>query len=164
MVVDVSGFTDPTERLAQRHGLQRGAEELIHQLNRVFGVLTEEVHRFRGSVVSFGGDAMTVWFDANDGRRATACAVSMQQVMAHRDLEDPMTAATEPFAVKVAVAAGSARRLLVGDPEIQVIETLAGSVVQELTTAERLAESGEGEPMPLQAGDLRSSAPPKAPR
>ncbi len=60
MVVDVSGFTDLTERLAHRHGLQRGAEELIHQLNRAFGVLTEEMHRFRGSLVTFGGDAMTV--------------------------------------------------------------------------------------------------------
>ncbi|MDQ3657832.1 MAG: response regulator, partial [Chloroflexota bacterium] len=143
MVVDVSGFTDLTERLAQRHGLQRGAEELIRQLNRVFGVLTEEVHRFRGSVVSFGGDAMTVWFDADDGQRATACAVSMQKMMAHRGSDDPMTEATKPFAVKVAVAAGSVRRLLVGDPDIQVIESLAGSVVQELTMAERLTESGE---------------------
>ena len=46
-------------------------------------------------------------------------------------------------ALKVAVAVGPARRFVVGDPEIQLIDVLAGRLVDELAAAEHLAEQGE---------------------
>jgi class 3 adenylate cyclase/tetratricopeptide (TPR) repeat protein len=45
--------------------------------------------------------------------------------------------------LKVAVAVGSARRFVVGDPEIQLIDVLAGGLIDRLAEAEQLAETGE---------------------
>jgi len=66
---DISGFTPLTEALLLKLGPKRGAEELTKQLNLVYGALIVEVHRFGGSVIGFGGDAITCWFDRDDGRR-----------------------------------------------------------------------------------------------
>ena len=70
LFADISGFTPLTEALAQELGLQRGAEEITRQLNRVYGALIDQVHRYGGSVVYFSGDAITCWFD--DGARLEA--------------------------------------------------------------------------------------------
>jgi CheY-like chemotaxis protein len=59
---DISGFSALTAALAQELGMQRGAEEITRQLNRVYGVLVDEVHRSHGSVIGFSGDAITCWF------------------------------------------------------------------------------------------------------
>ena len=48
-----------------------------------------------------------------------------------------------PIAMKAAVAVGLARRFLVGDPKIQVIDVLAGSLMDDLATAEQMATRGE---------------------
>ena len=143
LFVDVSGFTTLTEVLARELGAQRGAEELIRRLNQVFAALTDEVQQFRGSVVSFAGDAMTAWFDADDGLRATACAMSLQQVMERYATVTTPLGSVMRLAVRVAVAAGTVHRLLVGDPHIQVIDTLAGRVIDALATGDRLASNGE---------------------
>src|SRR5918996_5668261 len=91
LFADVSGFTTLTESLANEMGLQRGAEEIIRHLNRVYTVLVAEVHRYGGSVISFSGDAITCWFDDLDpmgiqhsstsAERAITCALEMQKGM-----------------------------------------------------------------------------------
>ena len=45
--------------------------------------------------------------------------------------------------LKIAVAVGAARRFVVGDPDIQLIDVLAGRLVDELAATEHLAEEGE---------------------
>ena len=45
--------------------------------------------------------------------------------------------------MKVAVAVGAARRFVVGDPEIQLIDVLAGRLIDELAAAEQHAGQGE---------------------
>lgn len=141
--VDVCGFSAITEALERELGLQRGAEELVRHLNTIFDALIDEVHRFRGSVVSFGGDAMTAWFEEDEGQLAVSCALSMQKVMTpFASLQSPART-TITLALKAAVAAGPVRRMLVGDPDIQVISVLAGWPLDELALAEQLAEDGE---------------------
>jgi class 3 adenylate cyclase len=81
LFADISGFTALAEALAQALGPRRGAEELARQLDGVYGVLIAEVDRYGGSVVSFSGDAVTCWFDGDDGRRATATALAMQRAI-----------------------------------------------------------------------------------
>jgi class 3 adenylate cyclase len=87
LFADISGFTPLTEALANEFGPQRGAEELTRHLNGVYDALIAEVDRFRGSVVSFSGDAITCWFDTGDqevwvvSKQAVACALAMQQVI-----------------------------------------------------------------------------------
>ena len=44
LYADISGFTLLTEALVQHHGPQRGAEELIFHLDRVYNTLIQELH------------------------------------------------------------------------------------------------------------------------
>ena len=81
LFADISGFTPLTEALANELGPLRGAEELTANLNRIFHALIEELERFGGHVIYFSGDAITCWFDGDDGARATACALAMQKTM-----------------------------------------------------------------------------------
>ena len=81
MFADISGFTALTEALASYLGGHRASEELTRHLNRVFHALIAEVDRFGGSVIYFSGDAITCWFDGDDGIRAAAAAFAMQDAM-----------------------------------------------------------------------------------
>lgn len=143
LFLDISGFTPLTGLLAEDLGPRRGAEELTIHLNRVFGAMIDEIHRSHGSVIGFSGDAMTCWFDRDDGRTATACGLRMQQVMGWSSAVRTPSGATVPLAVKVGVAAGPVRRFLVGDPQVQVYEALAGATLDRVEAAEGLAKEGE---------------------
>ncbi|MGP1675335.1 MAG: hypothetical protein ACTS8Z_08990, partial [Candidatus Limnocylindrales bacterium] len=124
LFADISGFTPLTEALAAELGPQRGAEELTAHLGRVFHAVIEELDRHGGDVIYFSGDAITCWLDGDDGVRATAAALAMQAAMA-REGRIRTPAGTEvQLALKVAVAVGPARRFVVGDPDIQLIDVL----------------------------------------
>ena len=81
LFADVSGFTPLTEALVNELGPQRGAEELTGYLNEVYDALIDELHRWGGSAIAFAGDAVTCWFDGDDGQRSAACALAMQEAM-----------------------------------------------------------------------------------
>src|SRR5215831_14626268 len=143
LFADISGFTPLTEALVNELGPQRGAEELTANLNRVFHALIADLERFGGHVIYFSGDAITCWIDGDDGTRATACVLTMQKTMA--ELGEVVTPAGSRvrLAMKAAVAVGDARRFLVGDPQIQLIDVLAGRLIDALASAERIAAKGE---------------------
>jgi class 3 adenylate cyclase/tetratricopeptide (TPR) repeat protein len=143
LFADMSGFTALTEALADEMGSERGAEELTSHLDRVFEALITELDRYGGHVIYFSGDAITCWLDRDDGLRASACALAMQKTIA--DLAEVVTPAGRRvrLAMKAAVAAGTARRFVVGDPRIQLIDVLAGGLIDALATGERLAAKSE---------------------
>jgi len=143
LFADISGFTPLTEALSAELGAHRGAEEVTKHLNQVFHALIEELRRFGGEVIYFSGDAITCWFDGDDGARAATCSLAMQQTM--RELHDVVTpgGTRVTLAMKAAVAVGSARRFIVGDPEVQLIDVLAGSLIDALAIAEHHAVAGE---------------------
>ena len=143
LLADVAGFTPLAEAFAQALGVERGAEELTRQVNRVLALLADEVHRYRGSVVGFGGDAITCWFDGDAAPRALACAFAMQRTLQALEAVTAPGGVVVSLGVKVAVALGSGRRLLAGDPALQVVEALAGSVMHETSLAVGLARRGE---------------------
>ena len=143
LFADISGFTPLTGALAQELGLERGAEELTRTVSQVYTALIDEVHRYGGSVIGFAGDAITCWFDDITAQRAVACGLAMQEAMALCDTVTTPGGTTFPLAAKVAVVAGPVRRLLVGDPEIQVIEAIAGQTLDRLAAAEHVANRGE---------------------
>jgi len=166
MFADVTGFTPLAEALAQGLGPRRGAEELTALLNQVYSALITQIEQFGGSVVGFSGDAITCWFDedmrreARDLRleqttsqassltphassaaaRALAAALAMQRAMTAFAAISTPAGATAALMVKVAVVAGPIRRFLIGDPQIQVLEVLAGRTLDRLAAAAHLAE------------------------
>jgi class 3 adenylate cyclase/tetratricopeptide (TPR) repeat protein len=143
LFADISGFTRLTEVLVQILGPQRGVEELTHYLNLVYDALIVELYQQKGSVIGFSGDAITCWFDHDDGRQATTCALAMQHAMQPFGNLAFLTGQSLSLAVKVVVAVGPARRFLVGDPEIQIIEAISGDTFTRLAAAEHQANKGE---------------------
>jgi class 3 adenylate cyclase/tetratricopeptide (TPR) repeat protein len=94
-------------------------------------------------VISFSGDAITCWFDGDEGLRATACALAMQQEMKNFARVQTPAGTTVSLAIKVGITVGPVRRFLVGDPDIQFIDALAGATLDDVAAAERQAEKGE---------------------
>src|SRR5581483_3768743 len=149
LLADISGFTPLTEALTLALGPRHGIEELTIQINRVYDALIAQVERYGGSVVGFAGDAITCWFEDQPSsaptaaQRAVACALAMQGTMGtFATLQLPGGGLTA-VSLKVAVAAGTARRFSVGDPAIQLIDSLVGSTMTRSAIGEHLAEKGE---------------------
>jgi adenylate cyclase len=143
LFVDISGFTPLTDALVRNLGPLKGAEELTRHLNLVYDALIGELYQYGGSVISFSGDAITCWLDGDTGLRAVACALAMQSAM-RQFTGVPITPDySTSLTVKAAVATGSVRRFQVGDPQIQVIDALAGATLNRLAATEHHAEKGE---------------------
>ncbi len=125
--------------LANSRSSERGADELSKQLNRIYNALTLRVDLYEGSIVGFIGDAMMCWFNGDTGLRATACALEMQQIMRMqtKDVAPFVTASGEEltWAIKASVAVGPVRRFVVGDPDIQLLDIMAGATVDRLALA-----------------------------
>jgi class 3 adenylate cyclase/tetratricopeptide (TPR) repeat protein len=143
LFADISGFTPLTEALVRELGPRRGADELTQQLNRVYTTVIARVHTFRGTVIGFSGDAITCWFDGDNGLRGTACALAIEAVMEDFSTIAIPSGPTVSLAMKASVAAGPVRRFLVGDPAIQYIDVMAGAVLDRVAAGEHLAEKGE---------------------
>ena len=143
LFADISGFTPLTEALADELGPQRGAEELTANIGRVFHAVIEELDAYDGNVIYFAGDAITCWIDGDDGSRACAAATAMQAAIGRTGTITTPGGSTVQLAMKVAIAVGDARRFVVGDPDIQLIDVLAGRMMDELAEAEHHAGRGE---------------------
>ncbi len=142
LFADISGFTNLTETLSRTLGAKRGAEELSRLLNQVFGPITNAIHLHGGSVISFGGDSVTCWFDGDDGIGATAAALDLHSfIQAFREQE--ASGPASDIDIKVAVVSGSSRRLRVGRAEHSYMDVLAGEVVQRLSSEAELLQRGE---------------------
>jgi class 3 adenylate cyclase len=143
LFADISGFTALTEKMAAHVGPTEAADTLTMQINLVFAELIDQVEAFQGTVVGFGGDALSCWFHEDNGLRATACALAMQTAMqkfAQIELEDGTTVA---LALKVGLTSGNVRRFVVGDPVIQFLDVLAGAAILELGGVLHEIERGE---------------------
>ena len=143
LFADVSGFTPLTEAFVRALGPKRGTEEFLVILNQVYEVLIGQVHRYRGSVISFSGDAISCWFDADDGRRALSAALAMQRGMSRFARVPIPDGRAITLAVKIGVSVGPARRFVVGDPRHKRIDVLAGRAVDQVALAEQQARKGE---------------------
>jgi len=142
LFADISGFTALTESLRESLGVRQGTEKLSKQLGGVYSALITEVEKYSGSVIGFAGDSMLCWFETkHKGRRqkdesaklAVSSALGMQVVIA----------SFPELALKVSIASGNVRRFVVGDPNIQRIDALAGATVTRTADGEHLAGRGE---------------------
>jgi hypothetical protein len=67
----------------------------------------------------------------------------MQEALSYFATIETPSGASVTLAIKVAVAAGPVRRFLIGDPQIQLIDVLAGATLSRLAAAEHQANKGE---------------------
>src|SRR5687768_8030669 len=144
LFADISGFTPVTERLRVTLGARRGAEELAIHLNKVYDALISQVERYEGSIIGFAGDAMTCWFSGQDSAmQATACGFALLEAMSTVEQITLPDGGHLLFGLKVAISSGTTKRFVVGDPAIQLLDALAGTVVARMASGEQLAERGE---------------------
>ncbi len=143
LFADITGFTPFSAQAEAELGKQRGTEEVARYLKQVFTALIEQLHAFKGSVIGFSGDAITCWFEGESQLQAVACGLAIQQAMG--SFENMLSQAGNPVSIKlkVAIAAGTARRLLVGQSGIQKFEILAGGPIARLAAIEKSAQSGD---------------------
>jgi len=144
LFADISGFTPLTETLSRTLGARLGAEELTRHLNHVYDALVHQVDQYGGSIISFSGDAITCWFDGDSGARAaTTCAMALQRAMAAFDRLALPNGDSISLSLKVSVASGAVRRFLVGDPDMLVLDVLAGKTIARMADGEHIAQKGE---------------------
>lgn len=139
---DVSGFSRLSTRLVEIRGRHRGADELSDMINRAFDRIVGHVEAGGGAVVSFAGDAVTCWFDdagvpGAGTARAAACALTLSAD------GGSVGESAEGLGLKVAVASGTARRIVVGDDAIQLFDVLAGPLVDALEALHAASWPGE---------------------
>ena len=94
-------------------------------------------------MIGFSGDAITCWLDGDNGLRAVACALSMQEEMLLYSSIPTAMGRIVSLGLKTAVSTGDVRRFLVGNPEIKIFDVLCGETLDRLAEAEHLARKGE---------------------
>ena len=123
--VDISGFTNLSERLAARGRI--GAEELTEVLGRVFGSMISLAHERGGNLVKFGGDALLLLF-YGDGHVEQACGAAVEMRVALRESAQIATSVGRvPLKMSVGLHTGTMHAYLVGDSHRELIVTGPGA-------------------------------------
>lgn len=140
LFVDIYGFTNIMGTYIQDLGKQRGTEELSRQLDAFFDTIIKQLYNYQGSVISFSGDAITCWFDGDDGHKAMTTAVKILEVI--QPFAKLTTSVGSPVSIelKISIDAGPVNRFLVGDPKIMLFDIMAGKIVDEVSLGEKLAK------------------------
>jgi len=136
---DVSGFTVLSEKLA-RHG-KVGAEEMVNAISTVFTPLLDEISRYDGDVLKFGGDALLTFFSGEQHElRAAACAHRMRQVLRTQGrVRTPFGAV--PLGMSQGLHSGTFAFFVCGNDYADLIAT--GPAVSATLAMETAAERGE---------------------
>lgn len=144
LFADLSGFTAMSERLSSLG--RQGAEELSSIINTLFGALVDDVHQFQGTVLKFGGDALTAFFAADDhGDQHTALAANAALALQKRmrqfaSLQTP--AGAFRLQLRIGVHSGQVFVAQVGDHEhVEIVVT--GRQINQMALAQEIAAPGE---------------------
>lgn len=139
VVTDISGFTSLSERLAARGRI--GSEELTIVLDRVFSHMIEVASARGGTLVKFGGDALTFVFDTADHPlQATTAALEMRQSLKSAS-EVPSSVGRISLGMSTGVHSGPIDMFLVGDSHRELL--MIGPTISTATRLEGLASKGQ---------------------
>ncbi len=138
-LVDVSGFTALSERLASRGRI--GAEELTDVIGSRFADLLAVVDAEGGSLLKFGGDALLLFFPGDEqGLTASRAALGMRAAL-QRVARVETSAGPVTLRVSIGVHAGTVHAFLVGPSHRELV--IAGPGVSETVAVEAAAQAGE---------------------
>jgi class 3 adenylate cyclase/tetratricopeptide (TPR) repeat protein len=137
--VDVSGFTNLTERLSRRGKV--GAEEMNQILNDCFTECLSAAYAFGAGVIKWGGDAVLLLFDGNaHERRACRAAWEMQRTM-RRVGRIRTESASVTLRMSIGIHSGLLDFFLVGDLHRELVVT--GPAATRTVGMESIADAGE---------------------
>src|SRR5919108_1965688 len=137
--VDISGFTQLSERLAQLGKL--GAEEVAEAIGTSFTGLLAVAHEEGGALIKFGGDALLLFFHGDEhALRASSAAEGMRRALREMGpIRTPRGRVT--LRMSVGVHSGVFHFFLVGSSHRELI--LTGPAVTQTVAMEDAALAGE---------------------
>jgi class 3 adenylate cyclase/tetratricopeptide (TPR) repeat protein len=140
LFADLSGSTALAERLS---ALGREGTELVTDfLNHIFAVMIEVVQDYGGDLVSFGGDALLVFFsDRRHPRAAARAALALQDAL-HGYVRTVAEIGSFPMHLHIGIESGPVAFASAGCASGRHLVVL-GSAVNRVATAEGLAGPGE---------------------
>lgn len=141
VMLDISGFTRLTERLAARG--RAGAEELSDILDLVFGPLVEAALAEGCDLLKWGGDAVLLLADgAESGVRGARAAARMRAALAR---VGHLGTSVGPVVLRASsgVATGEIHLALAGDPTMHRELMVLGPVASRVVTTEAAAAPGQ---------------------
>lgn len=141
VMVDVSGFTRLSERLAASG--REGSEILTDIINWYFQQMLDIAKSNQGFNLKFGGDALLLFFqDAGHEERAVRTALEMQR--ANRGFS-AFRAGPDKVRLKMSIGVHTGRfwSCAVGDPDRRMQHIVFGEEVNRVALVEAEAEAGE---------------------
>ncbi|HZP31260.1 MAG TPA: adenylate/guanylate cyclase domain-containing protein, partial [Acidimicrobiia bacterium] len=149
--VDVSGFTNLSERLAKRGKV--GAEDLADAIGSCFTQLLAVAYAEGGGLLKFGGDALLLLFTGPDHEaRACRAAVAMRKELRTAGRLD-VSGARVQLRMSAGVHSGLFHLFLVGESHREFIIT--GPAASTTVAMEGAADAGEIVVSEATAGALR---------
>jgi class 3 adenylate cyclase/predicted ATPase len=140
LFADVSGFTAMSEKLSALG--KEGAEEMTGVVNGFFEAMLEISDGYGGDLLKFGGDALLIFFEGEDGpNHALATGNTMQAAMSRfKHVETSQGV----FSLRMSIGMGSGPVFLgsVGTAD-QMEFAVMGRTLGNMAQAESIAEAGQ---------------------
>jgi class 3 adenylate cyclase/tetratricopeptide (TPR) repeat protein len=137
--VDISGFTQLTEKLARRGKV--GAEEVSDTLDAIFTQLLDVAYDYDAGLLKWGGDALLLLFDGQDhAQRCCRAAAGMQETL-ERIGKLRVGEARVTLRMSVGIHSGAFDFFLVGSSHRELIIT--GPAASTTVAMESVADAGE---------------------
>jgi class 3 adenylate cyclase/tetratricopeptide (TPR) repeat protein len=149
--VDVSGFTQLSEQLARKG--REGAEQITDAIGGSFESILSVAYENGASLLKFGGDALLLWFDAeNHATRASRAAILMREKLDQVGrIEWPDAKVT--LQMSQGVHSGEFHFFAAGTSHLELLPT--GPAWSRLVEIEHAAQAGEI----LVSGETAASLP-----
>jgi class 3 adenylate cyclase/tetratricopeptide (TPR) repeat protein len=139
LFADLSGSTALAERLSALG--REGTERVADFLNHIFATMIQVVQEYGGDLISFGGDALLIFFgDERHPRTAARAALALQQAL-HGHVQSVPGIGEFPIHLHVGVESGPIAFVSAGRPHALYYGVL-GAVVNRVAIAEGLAGPG----------------------
>jgi class 3 adenylate cyclase/tetratricopeptide (TPR) repeat protein len=148
--IDISGFTQLTERLAQAGKV--GAEEMNQILDAVFSGLLDIAWGYGADLIKWGGDAVLLLFHG-EGHAAAACATAYEMRSSMRRVGRVTgTAGSATLRMSAGLHSGEVMFFLAGSRHQELIVT--GPAATQTAVMEAAAEAGQVAISPSTAAHL----------
>ena len=140
LFADLSGSTALAERLGALG--REGTEMVTACLNQIFTILIQVVQDYGGDLISFGGDALLVFFgDQRHPRTAARAALGLQEAM-HGYVQDVPGIGSFPMHLHVGVESGRVAFVSAGSAS-ELHYSVLGATVNGVAAAEGQAQPNE---------------------
>uniref|UniRef100_A0A8C3WIH2 Guanylate cyclase domain-containing protein n=1 Tax=Catagonus wagneri TaxID=51154 RepID=A0A8C3WIH2_9CETA len=143
MFVDLSGFTELTEKFSTAMYMDRGAEQLAEMLNHYISAIVEKVLIFGGDILKFAGDALLALWKVerkelkNIITVVIKCSLAIHQLFETQESEEGLD-----IGVKIGLAAGHITMLVLGD-ETRNYFLVVGRTVDGVRSAQNMAQKND---------------------